>query len=37
MRVFGRFGNRWLAFAVTITGILATMPYIALQTRKLPD
>jgi SSS family solute:Na+ symporter len=29
--VRGRFGNRWLAFAVTITGILATMPYIALQ------
>ncbi len=29
--VRGRFGNRWLALAVTITGILATMPYIALQ------
>src|SRR6202140_850714 len=27
----GRFGNRWLALAVTITGIVATMPYIALQ------
>jgi solute:Na+ symporter, SSS family len=26
-----RFGNRWLALAVTITGIFATMPYIALQ------
>ncbi|MBV8120666.1 MAG: sodium:solute symporter, partial [Alphaproteobacteria bacterium] len=29
--VRGRYGNRWLAFAVAITGILATMPYIALQ------
>jgi solute:Na+ symporter, SSS family len=29
--VRGRFGNRWLALAVAITGILATMPYIALQ------
>ena len=29
--VRGRFGNRWLALAVTITGIIATMPYIALQ------
>jgi len=29
--VRGRFGNRWLALAVTITGIFATMPYIALQ------
>ena len=28
--VRGRFGNRWLALAVTITGIVATMPYIAL-------
>ena len=27
----GRFGNRWLALAVALTGILATMPYIALQ------
>ena len=27
----GRFGNRWLALAVSITGIVATMPYIALQ------
>jgi solute:Na+ symporter, SSS family len=29
--VRGRFGNRWLALAVGVTGILATMPYIALQ------
>src|SRR6202140_2256612 len=29
--VRGRYGNRWLALAVTVTGILATMPYIALQ------
>ncbi len=29
--VRGRFGNRWLALAVAITGIVATMPYIALQ------
>jgi SSS family solute:Na+ symporter len=29
--VRGRFGNRWLALAVALTGILATMPYIALQ------
>ena len=29
--VRGRFGNRWLALAVTVTGILATMPYTALQ------
>src|SRR6201982_1310773 len=29
--VRGRFGNRLLALAVTITGIVATMPYIALQ------
>jgi SSS family solute:Na+ symporter len=29
--VRARFGNRWLALAVTITGIFATMPYIALQ------
>ncbi len=27
----GRFGNRWLALAIAITGIVATMPYIALQ------
>jgi SSS family solute:Na+ symporter len=25
--VRGRFGNRWLALAVTLTGIVATMPY----------
>jgi SSS family solute:Na+ symporter len=29
--VKARFGNRWLALAITITGIVATMPYIALQ------
>lgn len=29
--VRGRYGNRWLALAITLTGILATMPYIALQ------
>ena len=29
--VRGRFGNRWLALAITITGIVATLPYIALQ------
>jgi solute:Na+ symporter, SSS family len=29
--VRGRFGNRWLALAIAFTGILATMPYIALQ------
>ena len=29
--VQGRFGNKWLALAVAITGIVATMPYIALQ------
>lgn len=29
--VRGRFGNRWLALAVGLTGIIATMPYIALQ------
>ena len=29
--VRGRFGNRWLALAIALTGILATMPYIALQ------
>ena len=28
---YGRFGNKGLEFAVAITGILATMPYIALQ------
>jgi solute:Na+ symporter, SSS family len=29
--VRGRFGNRWLALAITLTGIIATTPYIALQ------
>lgn len=29
--VQGRYGNRWLALGVAITGIIATMPYIALQ------
>lgn len=29
--VRGRFGSKWLALAVAFTGILATMPYIALQ------
>ncbi|HEY0300418.1 MAG TPA: sodium:solute symporter, partial [Rhizomicrobium sp.] len=29
--VRGRFGNRTLALAVAVTGIVATMPYIALQ------
>src|SRR3984885_14402170 len=29
--VRGRFGNRWVALAVTLSGIVATMPYIALQ------
>src|SRR6202034_4541117 len=29
--VHGRFGNRWLALAVAVAGIVATMPYIALQ------
>ncbi len=29
--VRGRYGSRWLALAVACTGILATMPYIALQ------
>jgi solute:Na+ symporter, SSS family len=29
--VRGRYGNRWLALAVTVTGIIATMPYTALQ------
>jgi len=29
--VRGRYGNRWLALAVTVTGIVAVMPYIALQ------
>ena len=29
--VQGRYGNKWLVLAVAITGIVATMPYIALQ------
>jgi solute:Na+ symporter, SSS family len=29
--VRGRYGSRWLGLAVAATGILATMPYIALQ------
>ena len=29
--VRGRFGNRWLALAISVTGIVATLPYIALQ------
>ena len=29
--VQGRYGNQWLALAVAVTGIIATMPYIALQ------
>ena len=29
--VRGRYGDRWLALAVAITGIMATIPYIALQ------
>ena len=29
--VMGRYGNPWLELAVAFTGILATMPYIALQ------
>jgi SSS family solute:Na+ symporter len=29
--VQGRFGNRWLSLAIAVTGIIATMPYIALQ------
>jgi solute:Na+ symporter, SSS family len=29
--VRGRYGNRWLALAIGVTGIIATMPYIALQ------
>jgi SSS family solute:Na+ symporter len=27
----GRYGSRWLSLAVAVTGIVATMPYIALQ------
>jgi SSS family solute:Na+ symporter len=29
--VKGRYGNRWLTVAVALTGVLALMPYIALQ------
>jgi solute:Na+ symporter, SSS family len=29
--VLGRYGNKWLELAIAFTGILATMPYIALQ------
>jgi SSS family solute:Na+ symporter len=29
--VGGRYGSRWLSVAVALTGIIATMPYIALQ------
>jgi solute:Na+ symporter, SSS family len=29
--VHGRYGSKWLALAVAATGIVATMPYIALQ------
>jgi SSS family solute:Na+ symporter len=29
--VLGRYGHRWLELAVALTGIVATMPYIALQ------
>jgi solute:Na+ symporter, SSS family len=29
--VGGRYGNRWLTVAIALTGILALMPYIALQ------
>jgi SSS family solute:Na+ symporter len=33
--VRGRYGNRWLALAVGTTGIIATIPYIALQLKGL--
>lgn len=29
--VYGRYGSRSLEFAVALTGVMATMPYIALQ------
>jgi SSS family solute:Na+ symporter len=29
--MFGRYGSRWLEIAVALTGIVAVMPYIALQ------
>src|ERR1700681_2444687 len=34
--VRGRFGNRWLALAVAVTGIVATMPYIDMQLVRIP-
>jgi SSS family solute:Na+ symporter len=33
--VRGRYGNRWLALAVGATGVIATIPYIALQLKGL--
>lgn len=33
----GRYGSRWLSVAVALTGILATMPYIALQLIGMRD
>jgi SSS family solute:Na+ symporter len=30
--VQARYGNEWLALAVVVTGVVATMPYIALQS-----
>jgi SSS family solute:Na+ symporter len=29
--VYGRYRSRWLEFAIALTGVVATMPYIALQ------
>lgn len=29
--IYGRYNNKWLELAIAFTGILATMPYIALQ------
>src|SRR5215467_11520919 len=29
--VRGRYGDRWLALAIAVTGIVATLPYVALQ------
>ena len=29
--VYGRYESRWLEFAIALTGVVATMPYIALQ------
>ena len=34
--VRGRHGNKWLALAVAVTGIVATMPYIALAAGRHP-